>query len=104
MSDHEISEESGKDVALIAEVERSASSSVSRRSNRSEESLSYNSPYASKVETISDVEEEYESAFDDLIKSKKCSIMLLKRLNKSKEKCYNFKSAKLKWKRKTKHS
>lgn len=47
---------------------------------------SYNSSYTLKDETKSDLEAEYEQALDDLIKVKKCSIMLLKRLNKSKVK------------------
>ena len=85
LSDDEISEESVKVIAFTAGVEQSAISSVSRGGDRCEDSSSCNSSYASKAKTELDLEAEYDLALDDLIKAKKCSIMMLKRLNKSKE-------------------
>ena len=54
--------------------------------DNSEDTSSYNSSCAPKDETESYLEAEYDFTLDDLIKAKNCSIILLKRLNKSHEK------------------
>ena len=86
LSDEDVSEDFEKFGAFTAGVERHATSSVSRGSDNSEDIASYNSSLTPKNETESDLESKYDLALDDLIKAKKCSIMMLKRLKESEEK------------------
>lgn len=84
MSDEEKSEEFKKIVTFTARVERLTTSFVLRESVNSEGMSSC----AYKDETKSDLEAEYDLALDDLIKAKKCIIMLLKKLKNLRKKCF----------------
>ena len=78
LSDEEKSEESGKVVAFATKVEQLATSSVSKGIDNSKNVTSCSSSLPLKDETDTYIEAEYDLVLDDLIKDKKCSIMLLK--------------------------
>lgn len=59
-------------------------------SDNLEDISSCNSSLSPNNKTESDVESEYDLALDDLIKAKKCNIMILKRLNESEQKVLQF--------------
>lgn len=86
MSNKEKGEESGKLVAFTSRVVRLTTSSTSGGSDNSEDMSSCNSSCAPKNETKSDLEDEYDLTLDYLIKVKKCSIMLLKKLKEYEKK------------------
>lgn len=84
LSDKDGSEDSAKFVAFAAGVERLATPLISRRNDNSEDVASCNSSLAPKDKTESDHGVEYDLALYDLIKAKKCNIMLLKSYMKAK--------------------
>ena len=92
--------EEEKLIAFTAKVEQDAISSVSRGSYFSDDVLSCYASFAPKDETdrlLSDIDVKGDYIIDELIKFKKCNIILLKRLTENEEMMLQFHESEVKW-------